>query len=117
MEAFMKSLTNPEGGADTPIDPKAAEQAEALRQAWEKLLIDDLEGNESGSDEEMTNEKPTATDSQKKTKSAPKASTSQTEDDFQRAVRQAQEKLKQSDDTNKVSLSERLMEEGWLTFI
>ncbi|PVF93314.1 Pex19 protein [Serendipita vermifera] len=109
MEAFMKSLTNAggEGGdADTPIDPKAAEQAEALRQAWEKLLIDDLEGNDSESDEEMPNSKPSTTNTQEKPKPAPKTGTSKSEDDFQKAVRQAMEKLKQSDDTNKADVGD-----------
>lgn len=119
MEAFMQGLVNPEGKEDGPIDPKAADQAEALRKAWEQLLVDDLEAMDLKTredDDESTGSEISGpkVPEEAKAKAKPEtkaksglgtssqASTSQAEDEFQKAVRQAMEKLKESDDSNKV---------------
>ena len=103
MEAFMKGLVDPGSTPSAePVDPEAAKQAEALRKAWEQLLVEDLEGEEE--DEHMattgvaSGSKPKAA---KSTESS-KESTSKVEDEFQKAVKQAMEKLKESDDSSKV---------------
>jgi peroxin-19 len=118
MEAFMKSMVNPDGEKDEPLDPKVADQAEALRKAWEQLLVEDLEAMDpkNDDDDESTDSEPSASNARGKAKakakpettskaglgSSSQANASQTEDEFQKAVRQAMEKLKESDTSNKV---------------
>lgn len=97
MEAFMQELVNPDGKSE-PLDPKVADQAEALRKTWEQLLVDDLEGNDEKDDESTSSE---LSGSKPKAEAASRPSTSQAEDEFQKAVRQAMEKIKESDDSNK----------------
>lgn len=92
----MKSMSDPASIPAAPVDPKAAQEAEALRKVWEQMLIDDLEGNE-----ETSAAAPAGTGST--SKSANTSDTSQTEDPFQKAVKQAMEKLKESNDSNKAS--------------
>jgi peroxin-19 len=104
MEAFMKGLVDPGSKPSAePVDPEAEKQAEALRKAWEQLLVEDLEGEE----EEDTYMATPAVASGSKPKAAKstessKESTSKVEDEFQKAVKQAMEKLKESDDSSKV---------------
>jgi peroxin-19 len=102
MEAFMKGLVDPGSKPSAePVDPEAAKQAEALRKAWEQLLVEDLEGEEE--DERMATPA-VASGSNRATQSAESSneSKSKVEDEFQNAVKQAMEKLKKSDDSSKV---------------
>jgi len=96
MEAFMKSMSDPASAATDPLDPKVAREAETLRKVWEQMLIDDLEGNE-----ETSPDAPSGTTSSKATNVD---GASGPEDPFQKAVKQAMDKLKESDDSNKASL-------------
>jgi hypothetical protein len=93
MEEFMKSMSDPASAATDPLDPKVAREAEALRKVWEQMLIDDLEGNEG-----------TSTDVPSETTATKADGAPGSEAPFQTAVKQAMEKLKESDDSNKASL-------------
>lgn len=93
MEAFMKSISDPASATADSLDPKVAHEAEALRKAWEQMLIDDLEGNEG-----------TSTDVPSETTATKADGAPGSEAPFQTAVKQAMEKLKESDDSNKASL-------------
>lgn len=99
MEAFMKGLVDPgsEPSAE-PADPEAAKQAEALRKAWEQLLVEDLEGGDE--DERMTT--PAASGSDPKATEGSKETKAKVNAEFQNAVKQAMEKLKESDNTSRV---------------
>jgi peroxin-19 len=102
MEAFMKGLVDPGSKPSAePVDPEAAKQAEALRKAWEQLLVEDLEGEE---EDALMATPAVASGSKPKPKSteSSKEPTSKVEDEFQNAVKQAMEKLKESDDSSKV---------------
>ena len=105
MERFMKGLVDPGStpSAAGPVDPEAAMQAEALRKAWEQLLVEDLEGE----DESMASAAPPVAASGSNPKASKsgggsKQGTSQVGDKFQKAVSQTMEKLKESDDSSKV---------------
>ncbi|KAG8835475.1 Peroxisome chaperone and import receptor, partial [Serendipita sp. 399] len=108
MEAFMKGLIDPEGKDAGPIDPEAAKQAENLRKAWEQLLVDDLEGEDDKSMDEPSSAPSTSKPSAPKEKSNKEAESSkkEVEDEFQKAVKQAMDKLKESDASNKSDLGD-----------
>ena len=78
------------GSAATLADP------EELRKAWEKLLVEDLEADPASSLEGILGV-PGASSGK-----APASGPATTGDTFQHAVKQAMEKLKESDDTIKV---------------
>ncbi|KIM28155.1 hypothetical protein M408DRAFT_329535 [Serendipita vermifera MAFF 305830] len=102
MEAFMKGLVDPSANSGEPVDPEAAKQAEALRKAWEQLLVEDLEGADDEAMEPAADSKPKAA----KAAESSKDGASKTEDEFQKAVKQAMEKLKESDDSSKAEAAE-----------
>jgi peroxin-19 len=93
MEAFMKTISDPTSTTADSLDPKVAHEAEALRKVWEQIMINDLEGNEE-----------TSTDVPSGTTTTKADGASGSKDPFQKAVKQAMEKLKESDDSNKASL-------------
>lgn len=72
---------------------------EELRKAWEKLLVEDLEADPASSLEGISG---ISGSSSGKT---PVSNSTVAEDGFQRVVKQAMEKLKESDDTIKVQTS------------
>lgn len=102
MEAFMKGLTDPSEKPDGPIDPEAAKQAEVLRKAWEQLLVDDLEATDDANMESASGSASSSKPTVPKPAESPKEPKSKVQDEFQKAVKQAMEKLKASDDTSKV---------------
>ena len=105
MEAFMQGLTN--GGALSQVTGESSGSNSAgalpdhdeMQKAWKKLLVEDLEADPASSLEAISSlpgsssRKPPASDS------------TAAEDTFQNAVKQAMEKLKESDDTIKVQTS------------
>ncbi|KAG8783690.1 Peroxisome chaperone and import receptor [Serendipita sp. 401] len=108
MEAFMKGLIDPEGKDSGPVDPEAAKQAEKLRKAWEQLLVEDLEGESDKVMEEtmkLPSSSKSATSKHKSDKEVDPAK-EEAEDEFQKAVKQAMDKLKASDESNKSDLGD-----------
>jgi len=105
MEAFMKGLANagtPSQVTDAGSSSNSAAALpdhEELRKAWENLLVEDLEADLGSSLEGISGLPGSSTGK------APASDSTTTEDPFQRAVTQAMEKLKESDDTIKVQTS------------
>ena len=87
MEATLRELggESAEAGPSStaPASEKDKEQEEAFRKAWEKLLVDGMNGEGEAASS---------------TASAP-------EDPFQKNIREAMERLKQSDETINVRAS------------
>ncbi|VDB92416.1 unnamed protein product [Peniophora sp. CBMAI 1063] len=83
MEAALRELGGESGEAGpsstAPASDKDKEQEEAFRKAWEKLLVDGMNGEGEG-------------------EGAPPAANA-AEDPFQKNIREAMERLKQSDET------------------
>jgi peroxin-19 len=102
MEAFMKGLASAETLSKATNASSSSNSAatlpdpEELRKAWEKLLVEDLEADPA-STLEVISDVP-GSSSGKPLTSDPTA----IEDTFQTAVKQAMEKLRESDDTIKV---------------
>lgn len=84
MEAALRDLGGDSGEAGSstaaPASEKDKEQEEAFKKAWEKLLVDGMNGEGEG---------------------APPAANTP-EDPFQKNIREAMERLKQSDETLQV---------------
>jgi len=109
MEQLMAELAGGAPGAGSSIiPPMDSADDKALKEAWEKLMIGELEGD-SGFDAAFEEFRGSgqggkaqtsagASDAGKKTTANAKA-----DDDFQKAIRQTMEKLRSSDDTAKVS--------------
>ncbi len=105
MEAFMQGLTN--GGALSQATGESSSSNSAaalpdhdeLQKAWKKLLVEDLEADPASSLEGISG-LPGSSNIK-----APASDSTAAEDTFQRAVKQAMEKLKESDDTIKVQTS------------
>ena len=102
MEAFMKGLasagalsqaTNSNSGSDSAA---ALPDPEELRKVWETLLVEDLEADPASSLEGISGVPGSSSGK------APASDSTIIEDNFQRAVEQTMEKLKESDDTIKV---------------
>lgn len=98
----MKGLTNAGALPQVPDEGSSSNSGaalsdnEELRKAWEKLLVEDLEADPASSLEGISGlPGPSST-------KAPASDSTAAEDTFQRAVKQAMEKLKESDDTIKV---------------
>lgn len=107
MEAFMKSLADPSGSIPSEIDPDAAKKAEALRKAWESLLVDDLEQEDETLEDATLNVPSTSTGTKSSATADAKSKTKEeAEDAFQNAVKSAMDKLKKSDESNKADLNE-----------
>jgi peroxin-19 len=102
METFMKGLANAgdnsqvTGASSSPNPAAALPDHEELRKAWEKLLVEDLEADPTSSLEGISGLPGSSSGK------APPSDSTIAEDTFQRAVKQAMEKLKESDDTIKV---------------
>ena len=105
MEAFMNGLASAGALPQATDASGSSNSATALpdpgefRKAWEKLLVEDLEADPASSLERISG----VPGSSNGTAPAPDSTT--TEDTFQRAVKQAMEKLKESDDTIKVQFN------------
>lgn len=105
MEAFMKGLENASAlsqvaDASSSSNSAAAQSDhEELRKAWEKLLVEDLEADPASSLEGISGVPGSSSGK------APVSNSTVAEDGFQRVVKQAMEKLKESDDTIKVQTS------------
>lgn len=86
MEAALRELGGESGEAGpssaAPSSEKDQDQEEAFRMAWEKLLVDGMNGEGQG-------------------EGAPPAANA-SEDPFQKNIREAMERLKQSDETLQV---------------
>lgn len=104
MEEFMKSISGPEATAAGPVDPKIAQEAESLKKMWEQMLINDLEGNKEGNSGEAAATASTSKPTDSPGTTGATESTPSTEDAFQKAVRQAMDKLKKSNEANDVRI-------------
>jgi len=118
MEAMMRALGNgniPDASTSSTSNPNPAfatetEETKALRETWERMIIQDLEGDGKGnaltpdpSDMSKGKEKKsTSSSSAPSSSSAAKPAPATAPDDaFQNAIRQAMEKIQDSDDALK----------------
>lgn len=102
MESLMKELVGDDPPMTANVNP---EEEKEMREAWEKLIIGDLEGDAMAS--AMTRDFPEFKGKSKsdgKAKTATATAGPASEDAFQKTIREAMDRLKTSDDSAKVCL-------------
>ncbi|KAG9050512.1 Peroxisome chaperone and import receptor [Tulasnella sp. UAMH 9824] len=103
MEAMMKELVA--GGMGTEGKPVTDPQDKEMREAFEKMLMEDLEAGPSLFGESLPEFKPgeksAGTSRDAAGPSTASASTGQAEDAFQKSIREAMERLKNSENSSK----------------
>lgn len=101
MEAMMKELVSGGVGTEGKPDPQEKE----MREAFEKMLVEDLETGPNAFGDSFPEFKPTekaAGTSREAGPSTASTSTGQAEDPFQKSIREAMERLKNSENSSKV---------------
>jgi len=98
MEAMMRTLSGEDAQSSSSPETEAAKK---FHEAWEKMVIEDLEADGRGNDLLPVKPVPSGDDSKQKEKLPSDASGNGKEDPFQRAIRQAIDKLHDSDETLK----------------
>jgi peroxin-19 len=110
MEAMLLAMSGESGplGSEPQTESDTQAQDTAFREAWNKMIIQDLEGDGKGNGlgtllgRRDDTEDDAHTTEQKKHSGDEKQKMPEAEDPFQKAIRQAMEKLQDSDDTLKV---------------
>lgn len=102
MEAMMKELVS--GGVGTEGKPVTDPQEKEMREAFEKMLVEDLETGPNAFGDSFPEFKPAekvAGTSREAGPSTASTSTGQAEDPFQKSIREAMERLKNSENSSK----------------
>lgn len=109
LRAMMNGESAPLG---TESQPESQAQDAAFREAWNKMIIEELEGDGKGNGlgtllgRKDDTEANAHTTTQKIPSKDENEKMPEGEDPFQKAIRQAMEKMQDSDDTLKVSCSD-----------
>ncbi|KAG9036877.1 Peroxisome chaperone and import receptor [Tulasnella sp. JGI-2019a] len=100
MESLMKELVGGDPAITADVNP---EEEREMREAWEKLIIGDLEGDSmtTGMSKGLPEFKGTSKAGDKG--KAPAAKGAPTEDAFQKTIKEAMDRLKTSDDSAKAN--------------
>lgn len=103
-EALEKMLLESFQGlpADKDMNTDEIKAAREMRDNWEKMLIEELEAGERGNSLSTSSGTSGSTKNQSTSKEKGKIDSASGEDPFQKAIRQAMDKLKSSDDALKV---------------
>lgn len=111
MEAMLREMNGESApsGSNPPTESDTQSQDAAFRDAWNKMIIQDLEGDGKGNGlntflglGDDVEEEARVTEHQRTSASEKQKGVAEAEDPFQKAIRHAMEKLQNSDDTLKV---------------